>query len=156
MNKLTPTVFHGHRTNFVDAFDSMFDKMIQTNFPAFSQEFGVELFTKGSYPKANIIDFTDKVKIVADVAGLTKDDVDITFKDGVLTISGNKVDDSVEEGGTIVQRELKRSSFKRSWTINPEVLDCTKAKAKFHNGVLELTIPKLEPKVEISHRIEIE
>lgn len=156
MNKLTPTVFHSHRTNFVDAFDSMFDRMIQTNFPTFSQEFGVDLFAKGSYPKVNIVDYSDKVKIVADVAGLTKDDVDITFKDGVLTISGNKVEDNLEDGGVIVQRELKRSSFKRSWTVNPEVLECTKAKAKFDNGVLELTIPKLEPKVEVSHRIVIE
>ena len=156
MNKLTPTVFNSHRAGFVDAFDSMFDKMIQTNFPTFSQEFGVDLFTKGSYPKVNIIDFNDKVKIVAEIAGLTKDDVDITFKEGILTISGNSVNDVIEDGGTIVQRELKRSAFKRSWNVNPEVLDCVRATAKFHNGVLELTIPKLEPKVEVSHRIEIQ
>lgn len=155
--RLTPTVFNGHRSNFVDAFDSMFDKIIQTNFPQFSQEFGVDLFSKGSYPKVNITDFNDKVTITAEVAGLTKKEVDIDYKDGVLTISGNKANnDQDSDGGTIVHRELKRSAFKRSWTVNQDLLDCTKAKAKFNNGVLELTIPKLQPKVEISHRIEIE
>ncbi len=149
-------MFNGHRSNFVDAFDSMFDKIIQTNFPQFSQEFGVDLFSKGSYPKVNITDFNDKVTITAEVAGLTKEEVDIDYKDGVLTISGNKANNQDTDGGTIMHRELKRSAFKRSWTVNQDLLDCTQAKAKFNNGVLELTIPKLQPKVEISHRIEIE
>tara|TARA_S200002703_G_C3797996_1_gene246478 strand:+ start:289 stop:759 length:471 start_codon:yes stop_codon:yes gene_type:complete len=152
--RLTPVVFHNHRSNFVDAFDSMFDKIIQTNFPQFSQEFGVDLFAKGSYPKVNITDYDDKVVITAEVAGLTKEDVDIEYKDGVLTVSGAKAQDA-EDVGVVVLRELKKSSFRRSWNVNEEVLDCTKAKATFHNGVLDLTLPKKEPKVEISHKIEI-
>ena len=152
--RLTPVVFHNHRSNFVDAFDSMFDKIIQTNFPQFSQEFGVDLFAKGSYPKVNITDYDDKVVITAEVAGLTKEDVDIEYKDGVLTVSGAKAQDA-EDVGVVVLRELKKSSFRRSWNVNEEVLDCTKAKATFHNGVLDLTLPKKEPKVEVSHKIEI-
>jgi HSP20 family protein len=152
--RLTPVVFHNHRSNFVDAFDSMFDKIIQTNFPQFSQEFGVDLFAKGSYPKVNITDYDDKVVITAEVAGLTKEDVDIEYKDNVLTISGAKAQDT-EDIGVVVLRELKKSSFRRSWNVNEEVLDCTKANATFHNGVLDLTLPKKEPKVEISHKIEI-
>ena len=152
--RLTPVVFHNHRSNFVDAFDSMFDKIIQTNFPQFSQEFGVDLFAKGSYPKVNITDYDDKVVITAEVAGLTKEDVDIEYKDGVLTVSGAKAQDT-EDTGVVVLRELKKSSFRRSWNVNEEVLDCTKAKATFHNGVLDLTLPKKEPKVEVSHKIEI-
>jgi len=152
--RLTPVVFHNHRSNFVDAFDSMFDKIIQTNFPQFSQEFGVDLFAKGSYPKVNITDYDDKVVITAEVAGLTKEDVDIEYKDGVLTISGAKAQDT-EDIGVVVLRELKKSSFRRSWNVNEEVLDCTKANATFHNGVLDLTLPKKEPKVEVSHKIEI-
>lgn len=152
--RLTPVVFHNHRSNFVDAFDSMFDKIIQTNFPQFSQEFGVDLFAKGSYPKVNITDYDDKVVITAEVAGLTKEDVDIEYKDGVLTVSGAKAQDA-EDTGVVVLRELKKSSFRRSWNVNEEVLDCTEAKATFHNGVLDLTLPKKEPKVEVSHKIEI-
>ena len=152
--RLTPTVFNSHRSNFVDAFDSMFDKIIQTNFPTFSQEFGVDLFSKGAYPKVNITDYHDRETMVAEVAGLTKEDVDIDYKDGVLSISGNRVESS-DGTGTIVHRELKKSSFKRSWNVNEDVLDCVKAKATFSNGVLELSIPKREPKMEVSHKIEI-
>jgi HSP20 family protein len=129
-------------------------KIIQTNFPRFSQEFGVDLFAKGSYPKVNITDYDDRVVITAEVAGLTKEDVDIEIKDGVLTVSGAKAQD-LEDTGVVVPRELKKSSFRRSWNVNEDVLDCSKAKATFHNGVLDLTLPKKEPKVEISHKIEI-
>ena len=154
--RLTPVVFHNHRSNFVDAFDSMFDKIIQTNFPQFSQEFGVDLFAKGSYPKVNITDYDDSVKITAEVAGLSKEDVVIDYKEGILTISGNKAKGSDDDAGVVVCRELKKSSFRRSWNVNQDVLDCTQAKATFNNGILELTLPKKKAKVEISHNIEID
>lgn len=156
MKKLTPSAVSRYRSNFVDSFDTVFDKILQANFPTFADEFGVDVFSKGAYPKVNITDYDDRVKITAEVAGLSKDDVDITFKEGVLTISGSKQHEQSEDGGTIVHRELKKSSFKRNWTVNPDVLDCTKAKATFENGILDLVIPKVEPKVEVSHKIEIE
>tara|TARA_R110000803_G_scaffold48532_3_gene100809 strand:+ start:785 stop:1255 length:471 start_codon:yes stop_codon:yes gene_type:complete len=156
VKNVTPSVLNRHRNAFVDSFDSIFDKLIQTNFPTFASEFGVDIFAKGAYPKVNITDFDHQVVITAEVAGLSKEDVDITVKEGVLTISGARVEQDSPEGGTIVHRELKKSSFKRSWTINPDVLDATKATAKFTNGILDLTIPKLEPKKEVSHKIEIQ
>ena len=153
---MTPAVF-GHRKTFVDSFDSVFDKLIQTNFPSLSSEFGVDIFAKGAYPKVNITDFPSKTKIVAEVAGLDKEDVSIIFKEGVLTISGAKSKMvKPEEGGTLVHNELKHSAFKRSWTVNEDVLDCTKCKATFENGLLTLNIPKKEPKAEVFHEITID
>ena len=142
------------RDNFVDSFDKVFDKLMQAHFPTLQQEFGVDFVSKSSYPRVDVVDFPDKVVITAEVAGLSKDEVDITFKDGVLTISGAKREESKQEG-TVIWKELKHSSFKRAFQLADNLLG-DKAKAKFINGILDITIPKAEPKVEVSTKIDIE
>jgi HSP20 family protein len=146
-------VLLGHRDQFVDSFDKVFDKLLQTHFPTLQQEFGVDFISKSSYPRINVTDYSDKVVITAEVAGLAKEDVDITFKDGVLTISGEKREESKE--GTIVWKELKHSSFKRSFQL-ADTLIGQNASAKFLNGILDISIPKSQPKAEISTKINIE
>ena len=150
----TIPVLLGHRDQFVDSFDKVFDKLLQTHFPTLQQEFGVDFVSKSSYPRVNVTDYSDKLVITAEVAGLSKEDVDITFKDGVLTISGEKRDEHKQEG-TIVWKELKHSSFKRSFQLADNLLG-QKASAKFVNGILDISIPKSEPKAEISTKINIE
>ena len=142
------------RESFVDSFDKVFDKLMQTHFPTLQQEFGVDFVSKSSYPRVDVVDFPDKIIITAEVAGLAKDEVDIVFKDGVLTISGAKREEAKQEG-TIIWKELKHSSFKRAFQLADNLLG-DKAKAKFTNGILDITIPKAEPKVEVSTKIDIE
>lgn len=147
-------VLLSQRDQFVDSFDKVFDKLIQTHFPTFQQEFGVDFISKSSYPKVNITDYPDKVVITAEVAGLAKEDVDITFKDHVLTISGNKREEDKSEG-TVVWKELKHSSFKRSFQLS-DLLVAEKAKAKFNNGILDISIPKSTPKADVFTKINID
>lgn len=147
-------VLLSQRDQFVDSFDKVFDKLIQTHFPTFQQEFGVDFISKSSYPKVNITDYPDKVVITAEVAGLAKEDVDITFKDHVLTISGNKREEDKSEG-TVVWKELKHSSFKRSFQLS-DLLVVEKAKAKFNNGILDISIPKSTPKADVFTKINID
>jgi len=147
-------VLLAQRDQFVDSFDKVFDKLLQTHFPTFQQEFGVDFISKSSYPKVNITDFSDKVVITAEVAGLSKEDVDITFKDNVLTISGNKREEEKSEG-TVVWKELKHSSFKRSFQLS-NLLVAEKATAKFNNGILDISIPKSSPKTDVFTKINID
>jgi HSP20 family protein len=127
---------------------------MQTHFPTLQQEFGVDFISKSAYPRVDVVDFPDKLVITAEVAGLSKDEVDITFKDGVLTIAGNKREDTTSEG-TVLWKELKHSSFKRAFKLADNLLG-EKSKAKFNNGILDIIIPKAEPKVEVSTKIDIE
>ena len=147
-------VLLSQRDNFVDSFDKVFDKLMQTHFPTLQQEFGVDFISKSAYPRVDVVDFPDKLVITAEVAGLAKEDVDITFKDGVLTIAGNKREEGTTEG-TVLWKELKHSSFKRAFKLADNLLG-EKAKAKFSNGILDITIPKADPKVEVSTKIDIE
>lgn len=147
-------VLLGQRDQFVDSFDKVFDKLLQTHFPTLQQEFGVDFISKSSYPRVNVTDYPDKLVITAEVAGMAKEDVDITFKDHVLTISGNTREEDKSDG-TVVWKELKHSSFKRSFQLS-ETLVGEKASAKFTNGILNISIPKADPKADVFTKINID
>ncbi len=136
-----------HRDEFLTPFDRIFDEFFAANVPNFSQDFGVDFFEKGSYPKVNIIDFSDKIVIEAEVPGLDKSDVNVEVESNVLTILGNKsttVDTDSKNTGTYIRRELKRSSFRRSFTLGDNLAK-DNIDAKFENGILLVTLPKIKP-----------
>ena len=136
-----------HRDEFLTPFDKIFDDFFAVNIPNFSQDFGVDFFEKGSYPKVNIIDYSDKIVIEAEVPGLDKNDVNVEIESNVLTISGNKVivpDKNQVLAGTYIRRELKRSSFRRSFTLGDNISKDS-VDANFENGILFVTLPKVKP-----------
>lgn len=133
------------RDEFLTPFDRVFDKLTNDLFPSLSKEFGVGLFEKESYPKVDIIDHKDRVSIEAEIPGLKKDQITVDVKDGVLTISGQKQAKKEEiEEGIYVRRELKRSSFRRSFVLGDN-LDHENVNAQFQDGVLVIDIAKVKP-----------
>lgn len=153
-NKITMTKLHitsnlpsGNlitREEFFTPFDAMFDSIIQKTIPSFSEEFGVSFFGNNSYPKVDVTDHEDKIKIEAEIPGLSKDEVSVDFQEGILSISGTKREDSKSSEKKYIRRELKRSSFKRSFKINDSFRH-DKIKADFKDGVLFIDVPKREP-----------
>ena len=131
------------RDEFLTPFDAVFDNVIQQAFPSFSQEFGLEFFEKNSYPKVDAIDYDDKITIEAEIPGLTKEEVSVDLEKEILTISGLKHSHSENTNTRYIRKELKRSSFKRSFKLGPNV-NADKITADFTNGVLLITIPKKE------------
>lgn len=89
----------------------------------------------------------DEHSYVLEVAlpGWKPEDVNITFQDGTLTLSGQHSQETEPEknGKTWHLRERKMGSFSRSFTF-PTAVDADKAKASYENGVLTLTMPKAE------------
>lgn len=149
MNKLakkgwmTPSFFNS-RDEFLTPFDKLFDELAKRNMPSFGEEFGIDFFERGSYPKVNVIDADDSIKIEAEILGFSKDDVDIKVTDNqVLTISGESKE-TTEDNTKYLRRELKRSSFKRSFKLT-EKLSIDQIDAEFKNGLLIISIPKSEP-----------
>jgi len=150
-----PSLFN-YRDSFIDSFDSVFDQMVQKQFPTLTDEFGLDFLSKSSYPKVDIVDFKDRLEITSEIPGLSKQDISIEIKDSVLTISGKKLEKNQNgEQGTYLYRELKHSSFKRSFTLSDN-LASSRIKAKFENGTLNITIPKIEPKIEEAQIVDIE
>ena len=138
-----PTFFD--RDCFLTPFDKLFDSMFETNFPEFVNTVGVTPFQGSAYPKVNVYEYDDKVGIVAEIPGLDKKDLEVEVEEGVLTISGKKHSiGSADDKAKVLRRELKGSSFKRSFTLG-DSLDGDNINAKFENGILMIDVPKIEP-----------
>ena len=133
---------HLNRDEFLTPFDKIFDQLMLKQFPNFQEETGVS-FNQGAYPKVNVYEYDDKIGIVAEIPGLDKKNVSVDVEDSILTISGDKhgFDDS---GGKCITRELKQSSFKRSFNLGDH-LDGDDVSAEFKDGMLSISIPKIEP-----------
>ena len=132
------------KQEFLTPFDRIFDDMLGSMFPTIANDFGNDFFTKGSYPKVNVINYDQCIEIDAAIPGMSKDDVDVEITDGVLTINGVSNQRTPVDDSQYLKREIKRSSFRRSFTLGDN-LDSEKVSAKFDNGILTLSIPKLVP-----------
>ena len=142
MTKVFVNPKHLNRDEFLTPFDRIFDQLIDKTFPTFKEETGVS-FNKGAYPKVNVYEYDDKIGIVAEIPGLDKKNVSVEVEEQILTISGDKHGfDS--DGGKCITRELKQSSFKRSFNLG-EHLDGDDVSASFKDGMLSISIPKKEP-----------
>ena len=152
MTKVFVNPNHFNRDEFLTPFDKIFDQLMLKQFPNFQDEVGVS-FNQGAYPKVNVYEYDDKIGIVAEIPGLDKKNVTVDVEEDVLIISGDKHGfDS--DGGKCITRELKQSAFKRSFNLG-EYLDGTKVSAIFKDGMLSISIPKIEPTQPKKHSIKI-
>ena len=141
-----------NRDEFLTPFDKVFDELMNKSFPTFKEETGVS-FNQGAYPKVNIYEYDDKVGIVAEIPGLDKKNVSVDVEEQVLTISGDKHGfDS--DGGKCITRELKQSAFTRSFNLG-EHLDGENVSAQFKDGMLSISVPKIEPEQPKKHSVKI-
>lgn len=94
-------------------------------------------------PAIDIYDSKDNLVVKADLPGLSKDEIDVSIQENILTISGEKKRESKVKEEDYFREERFYGSFHRAITLPTEV-DRTKVQANFKDGVLELTLPKKE------------
>ena len=110
-------------------------------------------FKGGNKPRVQFGDFSPRVDIIedekqvifqAEIPGVEKEQVKVSVNDdNTLTLKGEKKFN--KEGiSTCCKNERQFGSFSRSFQL-PEQLDADNIEAKYENGVLFLTIPKMEP-----------
>ena len=75
------------------------------------------------------------------------------MSDNTVTIKGSVKHEEKEEKGDYYRREISEGSYARTVMLPAEV-DGSKAKAKFNDGLLELTLPKLEKSKRRSIAVE--
>lgn len=91
-----------------------------------------------------------EVRITADVPGMEEKDIDVELSDNVLTIAGEKRLERDEKEADYHVVERSYGSFHRAIPL-PSGLIEDEAKAKFKNGVLQITIPK-SPEAKASRK----
>jgi len=92
-------------------------------------------------PKINVKQSGDDVAVHVELAGIKPEDVDIEVTDGVLTIRGERKAEEARESEGWLIRESSFGSFERSMVL-PEGVDPSSIKADFHDGMLEVHVPK--------------
>lgn len=128
--------------------DSLFDN--------FFNEF--ENPTEGQYrvPRVDIEDTGDAYVVTADLPGMDKKDIQITYKDDVLTLMAKHEEKKDEKDGKkYIRKERLDQTFCRQFTARNIQKDGIQA--SYTDGVLTVTLPKVDPKkVMEAHRIEVQ
>jgi HSP20 family protein len=107
----------------------------------------------GRLPKVDVIDDETDVTVRAEVPGVEKKDLDISVGEDSVTIKGSTQHEEKETKGDYYRHELTTGAFSRTVGL-PATVDGAKAKAEFKNGILELTLPKVEKAKRHSVRVE--
>lgn len=92
-------------------------------------------------PAVDVAEEDGRLVVTADLPGISKDDIEITFEDGVLTITGTTREEKEKsDGSRYYCRERFQGSFSRTLRI-PDKVDMDKSEARVEDGVLELILP---------------
>ncbi|HIY06047.1 MAG TPA: Hsp20/alpha crystallin family protein [Candidatus Evtepia faecigallinarum] len=111
--------------------------------------------TTASLPafRTDIRDQGDKFLLEAELPGFDKEDISLELKEGILTIKAEHKENQDQKDGDYIRRERRCGSFSRTFDVTG--IDENGITAAYHNGILELTLPKLAPVVPQSRQIAI-
>jgi HSP20 family protein len=97
--------------------------------------------TTGWAPKLDVFEDDNKVTVQVELAGMKKEDFDISLQDDVLTISGERKGES--RNGESFRSERFFGTFSRSITL-PSAVKADQVSATYEDGVLSVALPKAE------------
>lgn len=121
--------------------------------------FGPSLLSRGEeeeksfLPRVDVTENEESFVLTAETPGLDAKDVKVELEEGILKLSAEHKEEKEEKKGNYHIKERRSGSFVRSFRL-PDNVDPEKIEATAKDGVLTLTIPKVEP--EEPKRIEIE
>ena len=105
-------------------------------------------------PLVNIRETEKTFELDVAVPGFDKKDINVEVAKDILTISSKREEEKIVENDTIKRMEFSYNEFERSFTI-PEDADADNINAKSANGVLHITLPKKEEKVNLKKMIKV-
>lgn len=106
-------------------------------------------------PKIDISETKDKVLVTAELPGVSEDNIDVEISmDGSLTISGEKKHENTEASKDGYFSEISYGHVSRTIPL-PGNLDYSLANADYKNGVLTISIPKLETEQKKRKKIAV-
>jgi HSP20 family protein len=137
---------------------TMFEEMERWAEELFPRKWGRPLPIEGEFwrttaPQIDVVERDDEIEVCAAVSGFSKKDLDVSATDNTVTIRGSKKSESEEEKGDYFRREIHAEDFMRTVRL-PALVDDTKAKAIIKDGMLKLTLPKIEKTERHSLTIE--
>jgi HSP20 family protein len=99
--------------------------------------------TNATYPLINVYDNPDTIVVTAELPGMTKEKIAITFADNSLTLSGKLNDCEESRKMTMIRRERSKGDFEKTIRL-PSKIVAERIEASFINGILSISLPKAE------------
>ena len=105
--------------------------------------------------KVDVKDNGTAYELTADLPGLKKEDITLSYEHNYLTLSAKREEnnDQQDEADNYLRRERSSGQMSRSFYITG--IDKARATADFKDGVLKVQLPKLQEQVPTSHQIPI-
>lgn len=142
-------------------FQSDVERMFENFFGTASTPFSLfsRPFTSGSegalvVPSVDVKESDNAIEITAELPGIKEEDIELTLRDGVLTLRGEKRVERDDKDNNYHMTERRFGAFQRSFRL-PEDVDNKACEANYENGVLHIFLPKREGASDRGQRIEI-
>lgn len=119
------------RFDFPRTLDSMLND-------TFIREFGA---TRKTTPAMDVTEYDHEYVVVAEMPGVKKDEVKITFENNILTVEAERKPYELPENARVLLNEMRVREFARSVRM-PVRIDAENISAELQNGVLRITLPK--------------
>ena len=131
-------------------------RTLQREIDRLFDDFGSPLLTGGRLPdiraKLDLAETKEGLELTVELPGLARNDVEVSVRDGVLTVSGEKALDADKKDRNYHMFERSYGRFRRSITL-PDGTKTDQIKATMDKGVLRVTIPT--PARTVARKIEV-
>ncbi len=122
-------------TSLKKEMERLFDRFWEGDFP--------ELSAGGEWsPRLDLSETKDALVVKAEIPGIEPKEIQVSLQDQVLTIKGEKKQEKEEKDEHRYRMERSYGVFARSLRL-PVPVDREKVAAKFKNGLLTITLPKM-------------
>ena len=105
-------------------------------------------------PRFDVSETDKAISVTAELPGMEEKDIELTLEDNVLTVKGEKKEESEEKKKDVYISERRYGRFQRVLPL-PTGIQEDKIKAKFKKGILKVTLPKTEESRKQGKRIEV-
>ena len=131
------------------------NRLFDETFGRATKSEGEELARGVWSPAVDIYETDENIVMKAELPGIDKKDVSIEVKDNMLVLKGERKFEKEIKEENYHRMERAYGSFQRTFTL-PNVVDKDRVSAKYKDGVLEITLPKIKEAKPKQVKVEVE
>lgn len=136
--------------SFIDPFFERLDRQVSELFG----EWPLESTVQSWHPAMDLVEEKDRLVLRLELPGVDPKAVEINLQGDLLTVQGERKEESEHKVGTVLKRERRIGSFQRTLQL-PYRVQSDKVKASYDKGVMTISLPKVEAQVGRQIPVEV-